>query len=351
MFAADEKKMVNKEDIIKEKKEKLRLFLLCLVPILLFIISFSLGRYPVTPKELITVLCSKLWSISHSLPEEIETVIFQIRLPRILAAMVIGSALATSGCAYQGMLKNPLVSPDILGASAGAGFGAALGIHLSFSIVGIQISSFFFGLAAVLLAYLVSGKMRNDPILGLVLSGILLGTLFSAGTSFIKFIADPYDKLPAITFWLMGSLASISIADLTIAFIPIIIGLIPLFLVRWRLNVMTMGEEEAKSLGINTTVLRIVVILSSTLITTAAVCISGLIGWVGLVVPHLARMLVGPNYNILLPASILIGCSYLLIVDNLARLLTTVEVPLGILTSLVGAPFFLYLIMRNRRIG
>jgi iron complex transport system permease protein len=326
-----------------------KLFILILLPLVLFVISFSMGRYPIPPKQLINVLASKLWAMPQTWPDEVETIIFQIRLPRILAAMLIGSALATAGSAYQGMFKNPLVSPDILGASAGAGFGAALGIYLSLHVAGIQLMSFLFGLTAVLLAYLVSCQMKNDQTLGLVLAGILLGTLFSAGTSFIKFIADPYDKLPAITFWLMGSLASISTKDLYIAAIPVVIGLIPLYLIRWRLNVMTLGDEEAQSLGVNTKILKIVVIFAATLITTASVCISGLIGWVGLVVPHLARMIVGPNYKILLPASILLGSSYLLLVDDLARLLTTVEVPLGILTSLVGAPFFLYLILRGNR--
>ena len=200
-----------------------------------------------------------------------------------------------------------------------------------------------------MLAWAVSSRIKHDPMLALVLSGILIGTLFSSGTSLLKYMADPYDKLPAITYWLMGSLASIDNKDVMAAGIPILIGAIPLFLIRWRLNVLSLGEEEATALGLDTKKLRLLVIVCSTLMTSASVSISGLIGWVGLVVPHLARMAVGPNYCILLPASILMGSSYLLLVDDLARLMASVEIPLGILTSIIGAPFFIILLMRSRR--
>lgn len=323
--------------------------ILVALPVVAFLISFPLGRYPVSLEQLITVLAAKVFPIAHTWPSTIDTVIFKVRLPRILAAMLVGAALATSGAAYQGMFKNPLVSPDILGASAGAGFGAALAIFFSYSYFGIQVFSFIFGLAAVMLAWAVSSRIKHDPMLALVLSGILIGTLFSSGTSLLKYMADPYDKLPAITYWLMGSLASIDNKDVLAAVIPILIGVIPLYLVRWRLNVLSLGEEEAVALGLDTKKLRLMVIVCSTLMTSASVSISGLIGWVGLVVPHLARMAVGPNYCILLPASILMGSSYLLFVDDLARLMATVEIPLGILTSIIGAPFFIVLLMRSRR--
>ncbi|OIQ60578.1 putative ABC transporter permease protein [Moorella thermoacetica] len=319
------------------------------LPLLVFLFSFPLGRYPISPGQLLTILAAKVFPIAPTWPATLETVVFQVRLPRMLAAMLVGAALATAGAAYQGMFKNPLVSPDILGASAGAGFGAALAIYFSLGVVGIQVSSFLFGLLAVGLTWALSSRIRHDPVLILVLAGILMGTLFSSGTSLIKYVADPYDKLPAITFWLMGSLAAIAPRDVWTALVPILVGTLPLYLLRWRLNVLSLGEEEARSLGLDTGRLRLIVILCSTLITAASVAISGMIGWVGLIIPHLARMLVGPNYRELLPAAILIGSAYLLLVDDLARVLTSVEIPLGILTSIIGAPFFLYLLLNARR--
>ncbi len=325
------------------------MLLLGTLPVLAFILSFAWGRYPVSPGELLTVLAAKLLPLPHTWPATLETVVFQVRLPRIIAAMLVGASLSTAGAAYQGMFKNPLVSPDILGASAGAGFGAAVAIYFSLGIVGIQVSSFLFGLLAVLLACSLSTRIRHDPVLVLVLAGILIGTLFTSGTSLIKYLADPYEKLPAITFWLMGSLAAISSKDVLGVVVPVVAGLIPLHLLRWRLNVLSLGEEEARALGLDTGRLRIVVILCATLMTAASVSVSGMIGWVGLIVPHLARVVVGPNYRELLPASILIGSAYLLLVDDLARGLASAEIPLGILTSIIGAPFFLYLLLHARR--
>ena len=319
------------------------------LPLIAFLISFPLGRYPIGIDQLIAVLAAKVLPLQHTWPATVDTVVFNIRLPRILAAMLVGASLATAGAAFQGMFKNPLVSPDVLGASAGSAFGAALAIYFSRSMVGIQISSFVFGLVAVLLGYAVSSRIRHDPMLALVLAGILIGTLFTSGTSLIKYLADPYDKLPAITFWLMGSLASINTRDVTIAVVPILVGIVPLLLVRWRLNVLALGEEEAQALGLDTKRLKLLVVVCATLMTAASVAISGVIGWVGLVIPHLARAFVGPNYKILLPASMLLGSAYLLLVDDLARIMGPVEVPLGVLTSVIGAPFFLYLLQHARR--
>lgn len=303
--------------------------------------SFFLDWYPVPPGQLLLILGSKIWPLEPTWPAVVETGVFQVRLPRVLAAMAAGAALSTAGAAYQGMFRNPLVSPDILGASAGACFGAALAIYLSLGVWGIQITSFLCGLLAVSLAFWVSTRVRQDPVLALVLAGILIGTLFSSATSLIKYIADPYDKLPAITFWLMGSLGRVSAKDLAMVLFPVLVGMLPLYLLRWRLNVLSLGEEEARALGLNTGRLRLMVILCATLMTSATVAVSGIIGWVGLIVPHLARMVVGPNYRELLPASILMGSTYLLLVDDLARTLTTAEMPLSVLTSLIGAPFFL----------
>jgi iron complex transport system permease protein len=320
------------------------------LPVLAFILSFPLGRYPIPLDQLVTIIAAKVFPIAHTWPDSLETVVFNVRLPRIVAAMLVGGALSTAGASYQGMFKNPLVSPDILGASAGAGFGAALAILFSFGILGIQAMAFVFGLGAVFLAYTISQKIRHDPVLVLVLAGILIGTLFTSGTSLVKFSVDTYQKLPQITFWLMGSLAATAPRDVYVAIGPVLVGLVPLYLLRWRLNVLAQPEEEARSLGLDTGRIRLIVIVASTLATAAAVAISGLVGWVGLVIPHLARMIVGPNYKALIPASLILGSTYLLLVDDLARVVGTVEIPLGILTSMIGAPFFLFLLLRARRI-
>lgn len=336
-----------KENCLEEKLISKKHFkhILLLLLIAIFLISLTIGRYPISIRTLLNVLLSKVISVNKTWSETVEIVIFKVRLPRIIAAIVVGASLAVSGAAYQGMFRNPLVSPDILGVSTGAGFGAALGIFLSLHFFWIQLMSFLMGLLAVILTFILSSRARHNPTVALVLVGILVGTIFASGTSMLKYLADPYDKLPTITFWLMGSLSSITPEDVVWASLPILLGAIPLYLLRWRLNVLSFGEEEAKSLGLDTKRLRIVVILCSTLMTAAAVSISGMIGWVGLIVPHIARIVVGPNYKELIPASILLGSSYLLIVDNLARILTAIEIPLGVLTSTIGAPFFLYLLL------
>jgi iron complex transport system permease protein len=243
-----------------------------------------------------------------------------------------------------------MVSPDILGASAGAGFGAAAGILLGFDIVAIQALSFAGGLLAVLLAWMLASGLcrRGDPVLMLVLVGILVGSLFMALISLAKYVADPLNKLPAITFWLMGSFASITFKDVRLAAVPIAAGGIVLLLLRWRLNVLCMGEEEARTLGLNTGAMRFAIIVSATLITATTVSMCGMVGWIGLVVPHLARLVVGPNHKILLPAAALMGGCFLLLVDDVARTAGTLEIPVGILTALIGAPFFLFLLMRER---
>lgn len=330
-----------------KKENHIKFLILSLFLIFCFLISFALGKYPISPLELIKVLSSKVITLQTTWSSEVETVIFQIRLPRVVAAVLIGAALSCAGATYQGLFQNPMVSPDLLGASAGAGFGAALAIFLGFSKYSIAISAFLFGIVTVFLVWMISTRVKTNPSLGLILTGIMVGSLFSAGLSYIKLVADPNNELPAITYWLMGSLASIRANDLLISAIPILIGLIPLMFLRWKLNVMTMGEEEAKTMGINTKAIRVIVIACATLVTAASVSVSGMIGWVGLVIPHFTRMIVGADFRVLLPASILLGASFLLIVDNFSRLLATQEIPLGILTAFVGAPFFMYLILRE----
>lgn len=339
------------EVIWLERKSRYKRILLCIIPIVTFIISIMLGRYFVSITDLYSAIISKVFKITMKIPSTINTVIFKIRLPRIVIAMIVGAALSVSGASYQSMFRNPMVSPDILGASQGAGFGAALAILLDFGVFGVQLMSFTFGLIAVFATYFISQKFsKNSNIdLVLILAGMMIGTLFSSFISLIKYVADPLDKLPAITFWLMGSLTTVSKDDILIVFIPFLVGLIPLILLRWKLNVLSFGEEEASALGVNTNRLRLIVVICSTLMTSAAISVCGLVGWVGLVVPHISRLIVGPDMKKLLPVSAILGGTYLLIVDDVARSIMAIEIPLGVLTSLIGAPFFIYLILNTRR--
>lgn len=331
----------------REKGTWIKFTLMGLLFILAFIGAFGIGRYSVPFFEVPRILLSPMIPLETTWSAEMETVVLRVRLPRILAAALIGGALSAAGAVYQGLFRNPMVSPEVLGASSGAGFGAALGIILAGGYFLITLLSFTFGIIAVGLAYLISSRSRLNRSLSLVLSGMMIGSIFSSLISYIKLVADPLNDLPAITYWLMGSLASIRQRDLLFVTIPIVIGLLPLLLIRWRINILTMGEEEAASMGVDTATLRRIAIACSTLITAASVSVSGMIGWVGLVIPHFARLLVGYDYKLLLPASVILGSTYLLVVDTIARILATSEIPLGILTSLVGAPVFITLLLRE----
>ncbi len=316
----------------------------------LVLISIAVGKYRIGPGELVTALINRLQGGDGEVPTVIETVIFQIRLPRITAAVLVGAALAAAGATYQSLFRNPLASPDILGVSAGAGLGAAAGIFLSLPVAGIQLLAFAFGSFTVLLVYVISRAVRgHDPVLVLVLAGVVMGTLAGSCISLLKYLADPYDQLPAITFWLLGSLNAVNPADMQVSLLLVGLGLVPLYLLRWRMNLMSLGDEEARALGVNAGRLRLVFIMSATLVTASAVSISGVIGWVGLMIPHIARLLVGPDFARLLPTSMLLGAAYLLGVDDLARTIGEVEIPLGILTAFLGAPFFLWLLAHSRR--
>lgn len=323
--------------------------LICLGISLLVVIIFSffLGRYPISPLELLQILISKIIPIQHTWVDQMETILFNVRLPRIILACLVGSCLSSAGASYQGIFQNPMAAPDILGATSGAAFGAALAILNDASYLVISLSAFVFSLLTVTLVYLVSKKTKGSKVLGLILSGIIVGSLFTAGTSFIKLVADPTDQLPAITYWLMGSLAGAKQDTVVMAMIPMILGLVPLFLLRWRINVLTLGDDEARTMGINASKLRLFVIICATLVTAASVSVSGMIGWVGLVIPHLSRRLVGNNYKYLMPASILFGAIFMLLVDDVSRNLLQTEIPIGILTAFIGAPFFVYLITRK----
>ena len=331
----------------KTKKFKIKFTILVVIFIVVFFGSFMLGRDPVSPPELMKIILSGIIDIPQSWPDAAENVIFQIRLPRVLAAASIVAALSIAGVSYQGMFQNPMVSPDILGASSGAGFGAALAILLGAGYMGISVAAFLFGLAAVMLAYGISRVSRINATLAMILAGMMIGSLFTSCTSFVKLVADTEQTLPAITYWLMGSLVSIKPQDVAFAIVPIIAGSVPLFLLKWRMNLLTVGEEEAQAMGINTRALRLVVIVCATLLTASSVAISGMIGWVGLVIPHFCRMIFGYDYRKIIPASALFGATFLMVVDNIARLATTAEIPLGILTSFVGAPIFVYLILKG----
>lgn len=275
--------------------------------------------------------------------------VLNLRLPRIIAAVLIGGSLSVAGASFQGLFRNPLVSPDILGVAAGAGFGAAMGILISGNPFTIQILAFSFGILAVLVAYAISRLVRSNPTLSLILAGMAIGSLFGAFLSLMKYVADPTDELPTIVYWLMGSLNGVSKDDLLMVGIPMLVCLIILLLIRWRLNVLAMGEEEALALGVDTQKVRVIVILCSTIMTASAVCIAGIIGWVGLVIPHMGRMLVGPCHKRMLPVAALLGAAFLLVIDNVARTAISIEIPIGILTAIIGVPFFLYLLAKGRR--
>lgn len=309
--------------------------------------SVVLGRYPIGLRELGGILLSKFVHIEPFWTGTQEALLLNHRLPRIILACLVGCCLSSAGVAYQGVFQNPMAAPDILGASTGAAFGAALAILLDLDSSMVVIFAFLASLATVGTVIYTGSKARGKRSLGLILSGIMIGSLVSSGTSFIKLVADPEDQLPAITYWLMGSLNGTTPQDVLFVLLPMGIGLALLFLLRWRINVLTLGDEEARTIGVHAGRLRTLVILCATLITAASVSVSGVIGWVGLVIPHLTRRLVGNNHKYLLPASMLFGAIFLLLVDNISRNLMATEIPLGILTSLLGAPFFIFLMSKD----
>lgn len=316
---------------------------LTLVLVLLAFGAVMIGPYALTPGQTLAALVGRGDS-------QAQIVVWNIRLPRVAAAVLVGAALAAAGASYQALFRNPLVSPDILGVSAGAGLGAVAGIFLSLPVAAIQASAFAGGMVAVGAVTLVASLVRNtDRTLTLVLIGVVIGALAGAATSLLKVMADPYDQLPAITFWLLGSLAAITTDDILPALPAVLVGLVPLALLRWRINVLSLGDEEARALGVEAGRTRFLVIAAATLITASVTALAGVVGWVGLVIPHIARMLVGPGFSRLLPASVLIGAGYFLVVDTLARTMAQAEVPLGILTAVIGAPFFVWLLARGRR--
>ena len=312
----------------------------------LFLLSFLWGRLDVSAGEVIRILAWRCGlGVEQTWTDKMAAAVLNIRLPRILLAMMVGCALSAAGTAYQSVFQNPMAAPDILGASSGACFGATLAILLE--IPAVTALAFACSFATVILVYLIGRRGRGSRTMNILLAGIVVSSLFSAGISCIKLVADPNSKLPEITYWLMGSLSGTRMKDAGFLLLPLLFGGIPLLVLRWRINLLTLGEEEASSMGINTSRLRLMVILCVTLLTAASVSVSGMIGWVGLVIPHLSRRLVGNDCRWLLPVAMVFGALFLLLVDNISRTLLAVEIPIGILTAFVGAPFFLHLMTRK----
>ena len=313
----------------------------------LFLLSFVMGRYGVPLGQVVRILLSGVLPLEQTWTDNMAIAVLNVRLPRILLACLVGCGLSAAGTGYQTVFQNPMAAPDILGASSGACFGAALAILTGQSAVMITVFAFLASLLSVALVYLVGNHTRGNRVVNLLLAGIMVGSLFSACTSYIKLVADPTNQLPQITYWLMGSLSGTRMGTVKFAAVCMAVGLVPLLLLRWRMNLLTLSPDEARAMGVHTDRLRLAVILSSTVLTAAAVSVSGMIGWVGLVIPHLSRRIVGSDCRRLMPMSCLFGAAFLLLVDNMARCLTATEIPIGILTAFVGAPFFIYLMVRG----
>lgn len=317
----------------------------------LFIVGLGIGRVRIAPQDVMGILATRFFGAPGNWTDAAMSIVCDVRLPRLIAAVLVGSALAISGASYQGLFRNPMVSPDILGASAGASFGAALAILFSFDSHGVQLMAFTTGFIAVMLTYTTArsiGRGANQVLL-LVLCGLIVGTLFQAFVSAIKYTADPDSKLPEITYWLMGSIAKVTWDDLRTFIVPYVIGVIPLIALRWRLNALSFGDMEAASLGINVELLRGINIIAATLLTSAVVSIAGVVGWVGLIIPHLVRFVFGPDNRVVLPMSLFVGAGFMIIVDTACRTLIASEIPLGILTAIIGAPFFFIILLKTQR--
>lgn len=313
-----------------------------IVLVIFALYALCTGQYQISLEELVRAFAGKEVSAN------VMTVLFKIRLPRILVSIAAGAGLSAAGAAFQSMFANPLATPDTLGASNGASFGAALAILLGFNILGIEAMALIFGLSAIALVFLVSGAdRRNVSILTVVLSGMVISSLFSALVSFVKFVADPNDVLPVITYWLMGSFSSINLKSLYTGLPLIAAGTVILYLIRYRLNVLSLSKEETVSLGIDVPKIRTLIIVSSTLITASVTAMCGVISWVGLLIPHIARMLVGNDNCRVIPCSIVCGGLFLVVIDTLARTLAISEIPVSILTSIIGAPVFILLLKKT----
>jgi iron complex transport system permease protein len=342
-------KAVSLTDYDKNFKSKYFLiaaFAVFLVLVTLF--SLSLGRYHVPVTQVFKILTRNVFHFSKTWTDQMENVVLRVRLPRIICAAIVGSSLSLSGGVYQGVFNNPLVSPDILGVSSGACVGASLAIISHLSAPLIQLSALVTGILAVIISMGISRLFRNSSPVTLVLSGVIVSALASSILSLCQFMANVYEELPAIVFWTMGSLATASKSDIgSVLPASLVFGTVILCM-RWRINLLSLSWNDAQSLGIDVKLMRGLAILSSTILTASAVCISGTIGWVGLIIPHICRLIVGSDNTYVLPASALLGASFMVVVDTLARFLTSSEIPISIITGLIGTPLFVFIIMKRR---
>ncbi len=328
-----------------EVKKGVKWFLLVLALLLVFFVSLFLGRYMVSPARVVQILTDAIrGNLSGGIEE---SVVLNIRLPRLLLTLLVGAGMAASGAAFQGIFQNPLVSPDVLGVSSGAALGAVVGIMIAGTGPLAMLLSMLAGIGSVILTYAFSKVRGQSTALSLILAGMIVQALMNALVSLVKYTADPYSKLPQITYWLMGSFSSASYKDVALVALPIGGSLLVLFLLRWRMNILSLGDEEAAALGVNPGRIRVIIIAASTLISASSVMIAGIIGWVGLVIPHVVRMMFGVDHQELIPASMVSGAIYLTLIDLIARSATEAEIPIGILTAIVGAPFFAVLFKRT----
>lgn len=331
-----------------QKNYKVILLWLLLLLIALTIVAIGLRRYFISPVHVVKILFSRIFPVTPTWEPQATGVIFTLRLPRILSALLVGMALSLSGAAYQGVFKNPLVAPDMLGVSAGACVGASAAILLHFGQLGIQVAAFIGGIIAVAMATAIPKFIRNQSMMTLVLAGVIVSGVMSSILGLLKYLADPDTELSEITHWQLGSLSSSVWRDVIYVGPAILLAALIILIMRWRINILSLGENEAKSLGTDIQKSRGIIIICATVLTASAVCISGTIGWIGLVIPHFGRMLVGPDNRKLIPVSALLGAAFLLLIDTAARNITSAELPLSILTGLIGAPFYFYLLVKQR---
>lgn len=320
---------------------------LIVISVITVLFSFCVGFYRISVHHIFNAV-GALLNPDLDIPAQILTIVYNIRFPRVLAAFFIGAALSVSGTTYQGIFKNPLVSPDILGVSYGGGLGAAIAITLGLPAAIVQLSALAGGIVVVMLSYICSRRAHFGQTISLILIGLMFSTLCSAFITMLKYLADPNDTLPAIVFWLMGSLGKVTNSSLLFSLPFMASGFSIIFICRWRLNILSLGDDEAKSLGMNPIRWRLLIISGSTLLTASAVCLSGIIGWVGIMIPHMARGIIGSDSRRLIPISALLGGIYLLLVDNLCRSLSVAEIPIGLFTAITGVPLFLFLFLRKK---
>jgi len=321
-----------------------------LIVLLVCEVLFALcaGQYSISIPDVVGIITSKFFAVEQTWSPTASNIVFSVRLPRIVGSLLVGAALALSGASYQGVFKNPLVSPDLLGVSSGACVGASLAILWGFASFGIQAMAFIFGIATVAMTVTIPKFLRNNSMTMMVLSGVIVSGIMVSLLGMIKYLADPETQLASITYWQLGSLTKVTPGDLAAIFPVILVSAGVILAIRWRVNILSLGENEARSLGVNTGLIRDIIILCATLLTACSVCICGTIGWVGLVIPHVSRMLSGPDNVESMPVCVVLGAIFMLLIDTAARLLTTLELPLGILTGLIGAPFFMFILLKQR---